>query len=153
MSYITNGVLVNVNVPKLLFMLPPSDDGYNYLKNIQLYIIICHDTREYLLCTLKQLLPFLHDMHKRWKTIFVYSYTGPWCLMYYNLSGYNFAFLNQQQNEKYICDPDMLKNGSYNMNELKIIMNTMGLPDYNHGAFFSDIKNKKTVEKYIYDNM
>jgi len=51
-------------------------------------------------------------MHGRFKNVIVYPYTNPECLVYHQLSGYNFAFTDyklQLENNKYVCDVGALK--------------------------------------------
>lgn len=129
------------------FNVLPSDSGYcNILKNIKLYIVICRDVKEYILCTMKQIRKFLHGMEIRWNKVEIHPYESPKSLICYRVSGYNFAVLgykDQLSNNKYICDPSLLKNGKYTNKELVQIAKSVGM----------DIRNekKKDLEKRIYN--
>lgn len=148
-NYLTKGA-INMNLPKVNFMVCSSDEGYSkILLNIDLYIIISHQTKEYFLCTLKQLLPMLYDMHGRFKRVVVYPYTAPECLVYYGLSGYNFAITNyelQTTNNKYICDVSDLKNHKYTRQQKFMIAESLGLQIY------KNVSNNE-LDKIIYEAM
>lgn len=91
------------------------------------------------ICTLRQLVPFLYGMNGRWKYIIMYPYTGTKYLLYYGVCGYNFAMLDYKEqncNNKYICDPSLLKNGRYSRKELLKIAEVLG------------IKVRKNINRY-----
>lgn len=147
-TYLKKGHLLDQNLPNIQFMVCPSDSGYgNVLNNIILYVVICNKTKEYILCTLQQIVPFLYGMngkHSRWKSVIMYPYIDTRCLLHYGLCGYNFAMLDydvQTDNCKYICDPSLLKNGKYNRRELLKIAEILG------------IKIKNNMSKYKLQNL
>jgi hypothetical protein len=130
LSYIKKCYILDINLPIVNFMICPSDGYGSVLNNIALYIIISHNTKEYMLCTLKQLIPLLYGMNTRWKLVIVHPYTGSECLIYYGICGYNFALIDyheQSDNSKYVCDVSLLKNHKYSKNELFKIANILGL--------------------------
>jgi hypothetical protein len=73
LSYLTKGKMECF--PKCLFMVPPGNEGYNkILLNIDLYIILCRNTKEYVLCTLKQIRKFVGAKSGFWNAISIFSY-------------------------------------------------------------------------------
>ncbi len=58
---------------------------------------------------------------KKWNNVIIHPYTGPKCLIYNGICGYNFSSC------KYICDVELLKTHKYSYNELLDISNCLGL--------------------------
>ncbi len=147
MNYLKRGKLLECTFPTIYFTIPPSDNGYSLLKNIKLYIIMNKENKEYMLCTLSQLLPLLYGMYNRWHKVLMYPYDGPKSLFYYGVCNYNFALLDyiqQQSNKKYICDSSLLLGFKYSSKELIQIAQCLGLD-------VEQFKTKSKLIKYIYN--
>jgi hypothetical protein len=85
-NYITKGKIINSNLPIMLFMIP-----IHCISKVELYLMISHDTMEYVIITIDQILPFLQFMNGKWKKVFVYAYTHPILLAYYDCIGYCYS--------------------------------------------------------------
>ncbi len=148
LSYLTSGNIKECSFPRCIFMIPPTDDGYNkILRNISLYTIICRQTREYMLCTYRQLRTFLFAMSSRWLHVLIYPYTGSHSLLYHDVCCYNFAIVDyaQQKDTLYICDPSILQFDRYSRTELKQIANNLNISTKN--------KTRTVVQQEIYNKL
>lgn len=87
------GNILNI-MPNLYSDIPP-DSIISTIRNTMYCLIICHPAKEYMVCTYSQVLPLLEDITERWDKINVYPYINN-CLLYYNISEYNFAIIDYQ---------------------------------------------------------
>lgn len=145
LNYINTGKLTKKH-PELIFLIPPSDSGYNRtIKKIDLFLVVSHITQEYCLYTPCRLIWLLDTIKNRWGRIFVYPFMGSKMMITEKIIGYNFAIIDNEQYAKtkgYICDPLLLKRHKYTKEDLIQICKVHNI-DYEN-------KSEKILIKEIY---